>query len=92
MHPEKSTRIREEAAVHKNNITQILETTTSDLYLGRLLSSATIFFPHFCNRCSSDSYFLTQGGKESVDIAAQHKPQQAGGRAGRQEAKKVIQN
>jgi hypothetical protein len=31
-------------------------TTTSDLYLGRLLSSATIFFPPFCNRCSSNSY------------------------------------
>lgn len=67
-------------------------TTTSDLYLGRLLSSATIFFPPFCNRCSSNSFFLTQGGKESVDIAAEHKPQQAGRRAGRQDAKKVIQN
>ncbi len=31
-------------------------TTTSNLYLGRLLSSATIFFPPFCNRCSSNSY------------------------------------
>jgi hypothetical protein len=30
-------------------------TTTSDLYLRRLLSSATIFFPPFCNRCSSNS-------------------------------------
>jgi hypothetical protein len=108
-------------------------TTTSDLYLRRLLSSATIFFPPFCNRCSSNSYsnstatntwnfsclkkddrnsrshsnergkkvcnktdfftylltyFLTQGGKESVDVATRHKPQQAGGRAGRQEERK----
>jgi hypothetical protein len=38
------------------------------------------------------TFFLTQGGKESVDIAAEHKPQQAGRRAGRQDAKKVIQN